>query len=145
MSTILEALKKSEQERKQKSVPMLTDKAPPKESSRWPWVVISIVLLFLTASLVYLFLQLPNSDSNASSTSSADSQVRVVDADSRAADIPFTVEVISWSPDLAKRFAVINGKMTRVGDYLSPGIKVEGITESSVVFNHRGIRKELKP
>ena len=81
MSTILEALKKSEQERKQKSVPTLTDKVPPQESSRWPWVVISLVLICLSIALLYLFTRLPDSGV----TANLDSDTSVAAGQSAAA------------------------------------------------------------
>lgn len=147
MSTILEALKKSEQERKQKSVPTLTDKAPPQESSRWPWVVISLVLICLSVALLYLFTRLPESGVTAkldSTTSVAAGQGAAI-ASASTEKLDAKVEVITWSPELERRFAMIDGKMMRIGDYLSAGVKIEDITEDSVVFNHRGTRKELKP
>ena len=147
MSTILEALKKSEQERKQKSVPTLTDKAPPQESSRWPWVVISLVLICLSIALLYLFTRLPDSGvtANLDSATSVAAGQSAAAASASTEELDAKVEVITWSPELERRFAMIDGKMMRVGDYLSAGVKIEDITEDSVVFNHRGVRKELKP
>ena len=148
MSTILEALKKSEQERKQKSVPKLTDRAPPQESSSWPWILIPVVLVCISIALFYVFTQLPTSDNNEVKTNSQSSAANN-DAVSSDADttekIDATVEVITWSAEVDKRFTIIDGKMMRVGDYLSAGIIIEEINEDSVVFNHRGVRKELKP
>ena len=145
MSTILEALKKSEQERKQKSVPTLTDKPPPRESSRWPWLLISLILLCLIIALVYLFIQLPGSQGTATSGSNGSSASRSLSESQPTANIDAKVEVVSWSPELERRFAMIDGKLMRVGDYLEAGVKIEEITEESVILNHRGERKELKP
>lgn len=147
MSTILEALKKSEQERKQKNVPTLNDKTAPQERSPWPWVIISIVLICLSVALLYLFTQLPSSDNDVNSSSpnstiNDSDAARILDAGS---EIDANIEVITWSVEVEKRFAIIDGKMMRVGDYLSAGTKIQEINAESVVFDHRGVRKELKP
>ncbi len=141
MSTILEALKKSEQERKENKVPTLADKPPPPERSRWPWLLVSLALIGIIAAVIYLFTLLPDSDS-ANSQQSESSQERAATDTAPAA---VKVEVISWSPEVEQRFTMINGKLYRVGDYLRAGVVVEDINNDSVVINQRGELSELKP
>ncbi len=160
MSTILEALKKSEQERKQNHVPTLADKPPPPERSRWPWIVVSIALVCMAGALVYLFVRLPGAapTSATSATTGAQTSTSLTTASGQAnaggsgsAQAPVSdwrdakLEVISWSPEVEKRFAMINGKLFRVGDYLQAGVLIEEIKQDSVTVNHRGKLTELKP
>ena len=56
MSTILDALKKSEQERKLNKLPTLSDMPAPEEPRRWPQLVIIGLLLLVVALLAWLSL-----------------------------------------------------------------------------------------
>ena len=62
MSTILDALKKSEEERKVTKVPTLADMQAPQEPSKWPNVLLIIIvglLLVLLALAVRFILHPP--------------------------------------------------------------------------------------
>ncbi|MFT5609178.1 MAG: hypothetical protein ACI9PZ_002997, partial [Parvicella sp.] len=46
MSTILDALRKSEQERKLTKLPTLSDMPAPQEQARWPhWLILGLIVL----------------------------------------------------------------------------------------------------
>jgi len=101
MSTILDALKKSEQERKLNKLPTLTDIQAPQEPARWPLVL----------AMVFAVLE---------------------------DDEAIVVNVVSYSQEAALRFAMVNGKMVREGDFIATGLKLEKINSDSVVLNLRG-------
>lgn len=147
MSTILDALKKSEQERKLNNVPTLADMPAPEEASRWPvYLGVGMATLFLVSLAVLLTgrpvepaaqagaaIVLNNQTLAESSSQSADTQPTVV------------VNVVSYSPQPEQRFVMINGNMYREGEFVRPGLKVLEINEGSVIFNERGRRIEKQP
>ena len=174
MSTILDALRKSEQERKLNKLPTLTDMAAPHEPPRWP-VYIGLALVLLAIALVVLAYviwsakpeatQAQNSTSKAiiESSQSADAKEGVASAEgslsnnaegslannadgsssnkaegSSANKDSMQVNVVSYSDEPALRFAMVNGRMVREGEFVEPGLKVEEILIDAVVFNARG-------
>ena len=153
MSTILEALKKSEQERKLNKLPTLSDMPAPQEQSRWPhWVILGLIVLSV-ALLVLVFSLWQGAgpvgrDTNAASQGNS----IVVDNDSiggaqKGVDDTdnIVVNVVSFSEQADQRFVMINGKMFRENDFVKPGLKVVNIKADSVILNQRGRRMELEP
>jgi len=143
MSTILDALRKSEQERKLNNIPTLSDMPAPKESSRWPFIAISLIIgiLFVVAGiLLYHWLSTPNTTA---------SEVLPITNKSVAkdtvADTEIIVNVVSFSEQDDQRFAMINGKLYREGEFVRAGLRVEQILADSVVLNQRGRRITRKP
>lgn len=160
MSTILDALKKSEQERKLNKLPTLTDIAAPQEPSRWP-IFIGVALLLLATALVILAyviwsarppiagVNVSHDDNaalkpSASLTNNLATEVVVSEAQAQGEQSSSTIDdamlvgVVSYSDDPALRFAMVNGKMVREGEFIDTGLKVEQIRFDAVVFNARG-------
>jgi len=148
MSTILDALKKSEQERKQNEVPKLTDMPPPQESARWPLFVIAILSLLLALVLGVLisrwFTPVATSVGDASSSetiqassSSSPSMGEPGTAENQGA-LEIVVNVVSYSTDPSQRFVILDGKLYRENDFVRAGLKVEEIKANMVVLNSRG-------
>lgn len=150
MSTILEALKKSEKERKLNNLPTLSDMPPPQERTRWPVALLSILAVLVIGLLLVLAIRWwqPNQ---------AQPAVRVVSNETIAATgaepanegrvegEKIVVNVVSYSDDPAQRFAMINGKMVRENEFVRAGLKVEKIDPSSVLLNQRGERIRRTP
>lgn len=144
MSTILDALKKSEQERKLNDIPTLSDIPAPEEVSRFSrtWLISSFVLI----GLLVLILALLLSDRFVSATSNnvdiaAREQQQSLPVD--GGDI--AINVISWSEDDAQRFVLIDGTLARESEFAAPGLKVMEIRRDSVIVNYRGKEMELRP
>ncbi|MEM7357497.1 MAG: general secretion pathway protein GspB [Pseudomonadota bacterium] len=150
MSTILDALKKSEQERKLNKLPTLSDMPAPEEPRRWPQMVIIALLLLVVALLAWLSLGWLE---DRSTTNPADQHNIVVDNDSVGAPNPLAqqgsgdiiVNVVSYSEQPEQRFVMINGKLYREGEFVRAGLMIERITPESVVMIDRGRRVERQP
>lgn len=153
MSTILEALKKSEQERKLNRLPTLSDMPTPQEPSRWPLI---LGVLLCIVALIILFVAvfwLGKGSVQPPVAASAGTPIPVSElnqAVSKAAttepiDDDVVVNVISFSEDLYQRFAMVNGKMVREGEFVRAGLQVEKIHADSVVLNLRGKQITRKP
>lgn len=151
MSTILDALKKSEQERKLNVLPTLSDMPAPVEQSLWPMRTV-IALLTVVLLLMLWFGIRWVSESNVGPSSQTESIVLDNDAvaaqtkigrDQQASAV--VVNVVSYADQAAQRFVMINGKMFREGEFVQPGLKVDEIKEDSVVLIQRGQRVEKKP
>lgn len=151
MSTILEALKKSEQERKLSKLPTLTDTPAPQEQARWPhWVI--LVLIILTVALsVLLIWQWDRSDQEAGSSVNSKSAI-VIDNETLENEVSsapdsddIIVNVVSYADAPDQRFVMINGKMYRQNEFVRTGLKVISIEPNSVILNKRGVRIELQP
>ena len=56
MSTILDALKKSEQERKLNKLPTLSDMPTPQEKKSWPRIVLLVLILVLATVALLVVL-----------------------------------------------------------------------------------------
>lgn len=139
MSTILEALKKSERERKLSDLPTLSDMPAIEEPRPFKWVGLTLLGLafvsVLAAIIVITFMPSGTPPPGASSEllSPADSVAQT------------TLSVLSYSESANQRFAIINEKLVREGDFLSTGIKVEEIRFDRVILNVRGERISLQP
>ncbi len=146
MSTILDALKKSEQERKKNNVPTLSDMPVPEESARWPLYVIA-GLSFLLAVLLGVIIANWLGSSNPEETQpvqepSPTTQPTFTGAkNDDAPQVAFedvVVNVVSYSSVPSQRFVMLNGKMYRENDFVRAGLKVEEIKPNAVVLNLRG-------
>lgn len=147
MSTILDALKKSEQERKRNTIPTLSDMPAPQERSKWPYWLAFFLLSLLTILLVWFFVLyqeekvatpevVVNDDSGLASNNTI--------AASHYSD-EVSVSVISFAQEANARFAIINDKLFHEGEFIKAGIKVESILQDSVVLLERGERITLSP
>lgn len=154
MSTILDALKKSEQERKLNKLPTLSDMPAPQEPSRWPLVVgsvLCVVALIILLATVFLWgkgasSKLVESKSVASIESSANVQILAEAKPITAtSNDDVVVNAISYSEELSQRFAMVNGKMVREGEFVRAGLQVEQINLDTVVLNFRGKQITRKP
>ncbi len=150
MSTILDALKKSEQERKLNKLPTLSDMQAPQESARWPLVlsiILGVVSLVAIALAVYWWQAKSSApvvapkpaNSGPAAVQESIAEENVIDAD----DI--VVNVVSYSDQIAQRFAMINGKVVREGEFAAAGLIVEEIKLDAVVLNLRGKKITRKP
>ncbi len=148
MSTILDALKKSEQERKQNEVPKLTDMPPPQESARWPLFVIAILSLLLALVLGVLISRWISpmstsvegasiTDVSRSLSTSTQGMGEAVTSENQDA-LEIVVNVVSFSSDPSQRFVILDGKLYRENDFVRAGLKVEEIKANMVVLNSRG-------
>jgi len=154
MSTILEALKKSEQERRLNNVPTLSDMPAPHEPSRWPMIILSVGLLVL---LVFMFFVVKkvwfDSQENAVASPTQSAPLANYDSESTAVVPPddaegreaLIVNVVSYSQDPAKRFAMINSTFFREGEFVDAGVKVEEVRQNEVVLNVRGEKVIRRP
>jgi hypothetical protein len=165
MSTILDALRKSEQERKLNKLPTLTDMVAPQEPSRWP-LYIGLALVLLAIALVVLAYVIWSSKPDAEQAGNATdvaslaqstnanghgiAQAPVEVPGSNTGEVgplkdPMLVNVVSYSKDPAYSFAMVNGKLAREGDFIEPGLKLEEILPDAVVFNSRGKKITRSP
>jgi len=155
MSTILEALRKSEQERNQNKVPTLNDMTAPTEPSKWPLVLAMAVVLLAIALVVLAYViwssgepasDLASSNNHAQIDQSVES-VNVQESGIASTEIKqlTSVNIVSYSENPELRFAMVNGKMIREGEFIQPGLKVDEIRTDSVVFNLRGETLERSP
>ena len=73
MSTILDALKKSEQERKLNKLPTLNDMVTPQEPSRWPLVAgLALLLAMIALTVLAYFIWVYKPDAGESADSSTE-------------------------------------------------------------------------
>ncbi len=141
MSTILEALQKSERERKLSDVPVLTDMPTPVEAPRWP-LYLGVFIVLLLAALVFVLL-VEKQNSNAISAAVEQTVINnetIAEQKKAEESTDLVVNVVSYSDDIDQRFAMVNGKMFRQGEFVRAGLKLVEITKDSVIFNNRGKR-----
>ncbi|HAU67910.1 MAG: general secretion pathway protein GspB [Arenicella sp.] len=138
MSTILEALKKSERERKLSDIPTLSDMPAIEEPSPFKWIGLTIVGLF-AVSLLAAFIVMTLTSADTSTVAGA----KVVSVQESAATA--SLSVLSYSENPEQRFAIINDKLVREGDFLATGIKIEQILTDRVTLIVKGDRMSLKP
>ena len=140
MSTILEALKKSEQERKLNSVPTLSDMPAPQEASRWPlWGLFTLLSLLLIVCIFMLIRFWPSAEpqaKNAVVISNESLAERGINSQNSGDGI--VVNVVSYSQTPGQSFAMINGKMYRENEFIRAGLKIESIEVNKVILNLRG-------
>lgn len=156
MSTILDALKKSERERKLNSLPTLSDMPPPQETSRLPILLLGTICALLLLLLMVVLAQWWFTHSNSppaaiernklatttQTTIEQDGLQRPVDAQR---DVALSIEVVSFSEQPSQRFVMIDGKMVREQEFVQPGVLVEEIQRNAVVLNIRGQRVTRTP
>lgn len=152
MSTILEALKKSEQERKLNKIPTLNDLPTPKEPSKWPLILgILMSLLALAVIVFYVFFwskgttRLVEQANIKPSTSTQQPVVSSEQTQTEINDDNVVVNVISYSTQAEQRFAMVNGKMVREGEFVRAGLQVEKILNDTVIMNLRGKQISRRP
>ena len=138
MSTILEALKKSERERKLSDIPTLSDMPAIEEPSPLKWIGLTIAGL-LVVSLLAAFIVMTMMPADSPAVAGAD----VVSAEESVAQA--SLSVLSYSENPEQRFAIINDKLVREGDFLTTGIKIEQILADRVILIVKGDRMSLKP
>ena len=150
MSTILDALKKSERERKLNNLPTLSDMPPPQEGTRLPvtlLIVISTLLALLLVVVLIMWWQSAREPSIAAPAANQNANVMQAPSDeiplANAQDL--TVNVISFSTDPAQRFAMIDGQVVREQEFAKPGVLVQEIQRDAVIVNVRGKRTTLRP
>lgn len=149
MSTILEALKKSEQERKLNKVPTLSDIPAPQEQSRWPIILLAVLLVLALLAIIWLLVK-PGASFDESQAAQAivtpDPNPSVGEESiNEQSPTTISVDIISYSQDAQQRFAIIEGKMYREGEFVKTGLKIQTIEQDSVVFNNRGEILSLQP
>ena len=150
MSTILDALKKSERERKLNNLPTLSDMPPPQEGTRLPvalLILISALLALLLMVVLVMWWQsarLPNTPAPVVSTDTG-TAVATSDETPQANAQDLTVNVISFSNDPAQRFAMIDGQVVREQEFAKPGVLVQEIQRDAVIVIVRGERTTLRP
>ena len=150
MSTILDALKKSEQERKLNSLPTLSDMPPPHESSRLPLILLCVICALLVLLLLLVVTQWWSSHKSVNSAQSEQHRHSPVVA---AIDEPLPIDVnvvipidvVSFSDEPAQRFVMIEGKVVREKEFAQPGVMVEEIQLDGVILNIRGQRVKRTP
>jgi hypothetical protein len=143
MSTILEALRKSEQERKLNSIPTLSDMPVPQEPNRWPMVAVLVSITLLVIILVLTFgRQWLDSGTEAAGvvTISNQSSASTNAGAASSGDKELTVNVVSFSAIPEQSFTMINGKLYRQGEFVRAGLKVEKIEADRIILNLRGRR-----
>jgi type II secretory pathway component PulC len=151
MSTILEALKKSERDRKLNDVPTLSDMPLPEEKPSRMLIAFSVVvvltLVWLVARYGFLSTQVDKEHSKKIILTTKDASSNVVEVDRQTGqeNEAFVVSVVSYSVEPESRFAIVNGKLYRENEFVKAGLKVEKIEQDSVIFNLRGRRIVRKP
>jgi len=145
MSTILDALKKSEQERKLKKLPTLADMPAPQEPSRWPlYLGLGLATILLAVLVLLLGEQSVQPEVTPRAPIVLNNQT-IEDTSGIDPEASVVVNVVSYSEKPAKRFVMINGKMFRENEFVRAGLKVIEITEQGVVLNERGRRIVKQP
>ena len=152
MSTILDALKKSEQERRLNDVPTLSDMPAPHEKSKWTTAALFLVFLGV---MVLIGLVVKNAwfstFSGFATPFTQEERLNEVEpssdevASTDAAKSSLAINVVSYSSDPDKRFVMINGDLFREGEFVKAGIKVEEIRQDDVVLNSRGEKIVRRP
>jgi len=164
MSTILEALKKSEQERNDSAVPVLASvTAPEEKKSFWFWLLMALVALVVLVCVYWFASQMSNQQSASTSPNPAPTaEVDAVVTSSRA-DEGIESQLLSEGfrladgsrlaegsrpaegSRLAEGSVIIAGNTYREGDFYEAGAKVEQILNNVVVLNVRGEQLIVRP
>jgi len=145
MSTILEALKKSEQERKLNDIPTLSDMPTPQEPARWPLLVLAVIVLVLLVVMGLVIKQLWFSPAADTHQSTINQSTTELSEPAVPTEQTIVVNVVSYSDIPEKRFIMIDGKLVRENEFVRAGLKVDEIRPNEVVFNLRGKKIIRKP
>ena len=146
MSTILDALKRSEQERKINKTPTLSDMPAPEERSRWPLIVLSLLLILLLSGLVWFLLGGKLPAKQVQEIIISNETVGNFSRNQEAGDSEsIKVSIISYAQEPSARFVIVNDKLFREGEFVKAGVKIETILPDSVVLLNRGKRITYQP
>jgi len=150
MSTILEALKKSEKERKLNNLPTLSDMPPPQERSSISVLLLATICVLLLLIIAVLGLQWWTSQNRTADEAVTPrvervEPVTVAQPEEMQDTNDMVVNVVSYSDDSAQSFAMIDGKMVRENDFVRAGLQVEKIEQNAVILNMRGKRIRRTP
>ena len=158
MSTILEALKRSERERKLKKLPTLSSMRPPEEQSDMRWLQTGALVLVTAVLAGFIVLWLGGTSGGpVDRPSSVRSETAGLAQQAQPDQVPVPVEneqpsvprmdvgVISYAAEAERSFAILDGEMVRVGEVLENGLKIEEIHSDRVVASYQGEPIELKP
>ena len=145
MSTILDALRKSEQERREHVVPTLEDYPVPEERTGFNYLLLALIVLLLTIAILLYMLFRNDEISLGSEQPVLDESLRshtTLDG-SNSGDVKdledeLAISVLSYSDEPARRFVIVDGTTLREGDFLKPGVKLVRISAEAVSFNVRG-------
>ena len=133
MSYILDALKKSEQDRKAKRSPDVSSLQDPQDVkpgfSTRGFLLILVVVVLVNTALVFYFVEQSRPD-----VSPVAEPATV--ATTPPPEIEVTAHIYADAPDL--RLARINDVERKEGDYISPGHQLVEIQESGLVLSYRG-------
>lgn len=142
MSTILEALKKSEQERRLNEVPTLSDMPVPQETSKWPVILLASLVLLLSVALLVLALRWwgPSTQSAATTLEISNESLSIESPNQAQNADKVIVNVVSYSETAGQSFTMINGQLYREGEFIRAGLKVDEIEVDRVILNLRGRR-----
>lgn len=169
MSSILDALEKSERERNHDAVPQYHNMQPPEEKSRrWLWLLLAIALVLLLLAVFFaarywtpLSQQngIANPASNAASTKQSNTGAPTVVENTPGvvydySNLPQTeqdalpqlrINVVSVSADPKRSFVMLGEKLYREGDTVAQGTRLVTIQKDHVVMSHNGklIRRGL--
>lgn len=166
MSYILEALRKSERERNLGKVPTLaatTEVARPRSQAHW-WLLLAMCVVAgvlgwmwsqnrivaepavdtrrppdVPASTSTATVAAPEAGRNEPSITAAGAGAQTLDP------AQITLNVISWSEDSNRRFAMINQKIYREGDSIAAGSTISSIEPDKVVVVSHGRKVVLHP
>lgn len=172
MSIILDALRKSERERRLGQIPTLDSAAaPPAAPRRVATAVFVVTMVALLAGGTYWWTQHRPMTAIATAPTapgiSRESPVPTPEtpagigapergaagplavgeppAAQRAARPPLTLNALSWAENGTRRFAMINQTIVREGQSLPGGIVLREVTREAAILEHQGQRFELRP
>ena len=144
MSSILDALEKSERERNQDSVPQYHDMQPPEERGfRWKWLwvaLIAIVFVFIVFALVRWIpsINLQKTEEVVAEDNQTRNYLQLSDLEKSG--IPKDrINVVSVSADRERSFVMLGEKMYREGDIVSEDVTLKAIRKDHVVFNKNDV------
>lgn len=149
MSSILDALEKSERERGQREVPHYKDMQPPKEIffswKRSLFLLGSLLLAVLIFSAVKWLPLIDLQDKQLSEKNTILNYVSLSELE--RSGIPASrINAVSISTDRERRFVMIGEKMYSEGDSVAENIKLSTIEKDHIIFDKQGtfIRRDLE-
>ena len=151
MSSILDALEKSERERNHDTVPQYHDMKPPEESGfPWKWLVILFALIVIVLLVFGAIRWLPSIDWKNDKTVVGEKSETL--NYSQLSDLEKSVvpddriNVVSVSAESKRSFIMLGEKMYREGDTVAEDVTLETIKKDHIIFNKQGkrIRRDLE-